>query len=69
MEPNPNPATPEPTNPNVPKAPPIEIDTGGLHAKPGFDYQPTPQEPVRPDPGPQREQPTEPDVEPGREGT
>lgn len=63
MEPNPTPQQPEP------KAPPIEIDTGGLHSKPGFDYSPsTPQEPIHPDPGPEREQPSEPNIEPGREG-
>ena len=64
MEPNPQPETPqEPI-----KQPPIEVDTGDLHGKPDFDYSPsTPQEPVTPDPGPNREQPTEPGVEPGRE--
>lgn len=62
---NPNPTTPEPS---APKAPPIEIDTGGLHSQPNF--QPNPNQPVNPTPEPpEREQPTEPDIEPGREGT
>lgn len=63
----PNPTTPEPNTPNTPKAPPIEIDTGGLNTRP--EFQPIPNQPVNPTPEPpEREQPHEPDIEPGREG-
>ena len=53
--------------PRPPGQTPIEIDTGGLHSKPEVDYNPAPQEPMTPEPGPEREQPTEPDIEPGKE--